>query len=160
MDQETVRHLFDYQDGQLIWKNPCARSKAKAGQRAGTLTPKGYRQVGVDWRLHMEHRLVFLWHHGYSPTQIDHINQDRSDNRIENLRAATPAQNSANTALRANNTSGMRGVRWDSLRKKWKVDVHANGRSVFSARFDDVELAELVSIEARNKYHGGFARHG
>ena len=57
------------------------------------------------------------------------------------------------------NTSGIKSVSWDKNRNKWHVQVISEKKVVFQKRFDDIELAEFVAIEARNKYHGKFARH-
>lgn len=160
LSQALVRHLFDYKDGALYWKNPPSPSPVKVGARAGTFSATtGYRQVSIHCRLVMEHRVIFLWHTGTLPAQVDHIDRDRCNNRIENLRAATVNENRYNSSSKRNNKSGVRNVWWDNSRKKWRVAVRKDGQIVFSARFDDLELAELVAIEARSKYHGEFACH-
>jgi hypothetical protein len=160
LSQELVQNLFDYQNGQLIWKNPHRPSRAKVGKQAGTISnTTGYRQVSVKSKTYMEHRIVFLWHHGFLPVNVDHINGNRLDNRINNLRAATVNQNRYNALPKRNNTSGVRGVSWSKSSKKWCAAVRANNRIVFRAMFDDLELAELTVIMAREKYHGNFASH-
>ena len=67
-------------------------------------------------------------------------------------------QNAYNTKIRTNNTSGVKGVSWHKKDKKWRVRVCVDGVNNFIGNFDDLELAELVAIEARDKYHGKFAR--
>jgi hypothetical protein len=160
LSQELVQHLFSYEEGKLIWKNPVKASRAKAGARAGTFSNStGYRQVSVNSRTYLEHRIIFLWCYGFLPVNVDHINGDRLDNRVENLRSATINQNRYNALPKRNNKSGVRGVYWSKTSKKWCVAVRANNRIAFRQFFDDLEFAELVSIMAREKYHGMFANH-
>ena len=83
------KDIFDYSDGQLIYKS--ARGRMMAGDRAGSFGVRGYRQVKVDNKLMREHRVIFEMFNGAIPVgmDIDHINGIRDDNRIENLRLAT-----------------------------------------------------------------------
>jgi hypothetical protein len=97
---------------------------------------------------------------GYRYMMVDHINMDRSDNRIENLRLATRSQNMMNMPAHADSKSGVKGVSWREDTKKWAVRVTIGGGVYKSfGCYDDLELAELVAQEAREKYHGEFARH-
>jgi len=100
-----------------------------------------------------------LYHHGVVPEQLDHINRDTSDNRIENLRPANICQNARNRGLFSNNTSGCKGVAWDKTASKWISYVSVNKKHTKLGAFDDLELAELVSIEARDLYYGKYANH-
>ena len=159
MDQETVKHLFDYRDGELFWR--VNSSRAKIGARAGSDCADGYRQVSIGKRkLVMEHRVIFLWHHGYLPDEIDHIDRNKSNSRIENLRAVTHRQNMRNSSARKNNVSGVKGVSWHKNTGKWIVQLGVNGRKKYVGVYDDLDLAQLVAEEARRKYHGEFACHG
>ena len=117
------------------------------------------RSVEIDHKSYSVHRLVWLMHHGVLPEFLDHINGNKLDNRIENLRPATKSQNNQNKRLYSNNTSGVKGVCWHKRIKKWQVNVRVNGKQKSFGFFDDIELAELVASEARNKLHGQFARH-
>jgi len=92
------------------------------------------------------------------PLEVDHIDADRHNNQIENLRAATSAQNQRNKPLQRNNTSGHKNVRWAN--GKWAVELKINGKAKYFGRFEDLELAALMASEVRDKYHGEFARHG
>jgi hypothetical protein len=105
------------------------------------------------------HQLVFLMHHGYMPQHVDHIDGNGFNNKIENLRASTPMQNQMNSKLRKSNTSGVKGVNWHTASNKWIVRMRCNGDRMYLGAYEDLELAELVANEARNKYHGEFARH-
>ena len=150
--QQRLHELFDYVDGELI-----RRGKRKKG---GTVSTRGYKKIGVDYKIYGEHQLVFLHHHGYLPEQIDHIDGNKLNNKIENLRAADNSKNMMNRELLRNNTSGAKGVFWDREYNKWRVAVRSNGVLRSFGRYIDFELAELVATEAREKYHGVFANHG
>lgn len=161
LTQAQLQAMFDYrEDGKLIRKFSTGRC-GKAGSFVGsygakTLGTRANRYVstkvrGESWQLH---RLIFLYHHGYVPEQIDHINRDCLDNRIENLRPADSSLNAVNRKLFSNNTSGVRGVSWHKNTKKWFVYVDVNKKRRNIGYFNDLELAELVAIEARDKYHG------
>ena len=155
--QEIAHQLFEYRDGALYWKvftNP----RAPIGAKAGSLNKRNQRRyVRINKVAHLEHRLIFLYHHGWLPKEIDHINANRLNNAIENLRPATRSENQRNKPLQINNTSGSKNVRYKA--GKWQVDIKVNCKPIYIGRFKDFELAELVAIEARNKYHRDFANH-
>lgn len=157
--QELLHKLFEYKNGILFWKIRPANN-IHIGAKAGSLHHTGYYQVRINWKFYRTHRLIFLFHHGYLPKFIDHINGIKHDNRIENLRVASPSQNCHNRRVNKNNTSGVKGVTWHKRDKKWYVRVGILGNLKSFGYYDDLELAELVAIEARNKYHGDFANHG
>jgi hypothetical protein len=93
------------------------------------------------------------------PEFLDHIDGNTFNNCIENLRPATISQNNCNQVIRKDNTSGIKGVSWCKTWKKWKVRVQINRKRISFGYFKNLELAELVAIEARNKFHGNFAKH-
>ena len=159
--QQRYLELFDYADGKLYWREDRGSQKCK-GKVAGTLNSNGYirvriRELGGAVSVH---RVIYCMQHGYMPDFIDHINGNRDDNRIENLRPATKSENKLNTANYANNTSGSKNVSWHKQRQKWGVSISLNYKRKFIGLFEDLELAQLVAMEARNKYHGVYANHG
>ena len=158
MTQEYAHSLFEYKDGGLYWKIRKA-PHVKIGAKVGSPAINGYESVMVDGRNWRIHRLVFLMQYGYLPKNIDHINGNRTDNRIENLRAADDSQNAHNQVLRSNNVSGIKGVSWNNDRQKWAVRVNYN-KKTYQRYVQDLELAELVAIEMRSKLHGEYANHG
>ena len=115
---------------------------------------RGYIVVRVDLVLHQAHRLAWLYVHGSWPVdQIDHINCDPSDNRICNLREATPAQNQANTRSYAK--SGFKGVRKNF--SKW--NAYIGGRTFkHLGSFDTPEEANAAYLTAARARSGEFAR--
>jgi hypothetical protein len=159
--QERLHELFEYRDdGNLIWK------KCKSGIRkdmvAGSLNPTtNHHQVLVDGKIYNLHRMIFMYHYGYltSGLEIDHIDTDKSNNRIENLREVTRAQNSMNTKIKSTNTSGVKGVYWNKSGQKWVSRIKVNGKNEYLGSYNTIEEAKEVITAARNNLHGDFARH-
>jgi hypothetical protein len=158
---DLLNHLFEYdkETGNLLWKRKSS-AKVKVGAIAGTLKSHGYLCVGINYNSYRAHRLIFLMHKGYLPKTIDHINGDKLDNRIENLRAATVGQNQHNRKTNANNTSGYKGVSWHKARKKWVARITLERKNIHLGYFANAEEAAKVVRAAREELHGDFAHHG
>ena len=158
LSQEYLHLLFTYCDGKLFWKVAKAK-RLKLNQEAGCHKEKGYFHIGIDGTNYLLHRLIFCMHYGYMPEFVDHIDGNPSNNKIENLRAATRSQNNCNSKIQKNNTSGIRGVSWHKTKNKWQVRCQANKKNINLGYFEDFELAEFVAQEARNLYHGEYVRN-
>lgn len=157
--QQLIADCFEYKDGYLYWKGVTHPNKQYLLDKpAGSIHKTGYRHITWLGKVQKAHRLIFMLHHGYLPPEIDHINGDRSDNHIENLRAADRSQNQCNRDVLANNTSGYAGVSWHKKSQSWLVRVMKNGKTVVNKYFKDLELAGLVATEARSLYHGAYAK--
>lgn len=89
---------------------------------------------------------------------VDHINGDQLDNRKENLRVCTHAQNLCNTKLYKNNKSGYKGVCWNKRKVAWTAQIYKNRKCFVLGSFDDPELAYAVYVAAADRIHGAFAR--
>ena len=159
--KELLDELFEYKDGSLYWKVTLS-NRGKIGNKAGSERTDGYLRLGINGKEYAIHRLVFFMHNGYLPKIIDHIDNNYLNNKIENLREATQSQNLQNSKLSKNNTSGIKNVSWDKEKNKWLVSIKIknNGKSQYIGYYANIELAELIAIEAREKYHGTFANHG
>jgi hypothetical protein len=155
--QAEALKYFEYKDGNLYWKTAIS-PKTKVGSIVGTINGQGRKQVGLNWKIYGLHRIIFLIHYGYFPKEVDHIDGNPLNNKIENLREATRSEQLCNTRLRKDSTSGIKGVMWHKLMKKWLVRVYKHKKVIYKNYFDDIELANLVAVEARNKYHGKFTR--
>jgi hypothetical protein len=152
--RERVKSLLKYrEDGHLIWM---VNSKVGLiGKPAGVLNKRtGYRVMSLDNKTYLVHRLIWLLHHGYLPKQIDHINRIKTDNRIENMRGATPSENVINTGLRKDNTSGCKGVSFCSIHNKWVSKIVRNNRVYHIGYFRSKEEA----INARSLREDLFGR--
>ena len=119
----------------------------------------GYINIRVNNKTYLAHRLIWLYVYGKWPIIIDHINGNKIDNRICNLRNATYQQNNCNKKF-IENTSGIKGVCWDKVRGKWFARIMLNYKSINIGRFDNLNDAKLAIEAARIKYHGEFANHG
>ena len=155
--QEVLRSKFDYhQDGYLVWKIKCKR--ANIGAKAGIVHPNGYLRTGINGKIYLNHRLIYIWHHGVLPEMVDHIDGNKLNNDINNLRIANNVTNQQNQKLKKENTSGFKNVSFCCQTKKWAVKIRIDGKSRTIGRYKDIELASLVAQETRAKYHGEYAR--
>ena len=150
LTQKCLHKLFEYKDGELI----------RGGKIAGSVNKKGYRCIGVGCKIYKAHRLVFMYHYGYLPEQVDHIDGNKLNNNVTNLRAADNSVNMMNRGLMRNNTSGYKGVFWDKESCKWRVAIRVGTKLRSFGRYIDKELADLIAMMAREKYHKEFANHG
>lgn len=151
---QDLRNHFRYEDGNLVRKDS-KRVQKPAGSHKGE-----YRVTLFNGKTYKTHRLIFLYHHGYLPEQIDHIDGDKHNNRIDNLRPCSASENSMNISIRSDSKSKAKGVVWEPDRQSWRVRVCVNSKTVYSARFKELESAKTAAINARNRYHGEYANHG
>jgi hypothetical protein len=160
LSQEYLHKLFEYKDGVLYWKEkPSKFANIKVGSPAGRTDSHGYFQTTINKRGYLNHRLIFFMHHGYLPKVLDHIDGNRKNNLIDNLREATVFQNNQNRAKLPNNKSGYKNVYFHKDSNKWAVTLRIDGKETHIGLFDDLELADLVATEARDKFHKQYARH-
>ena len=148
---------YDYETGRLVRiYHPVKNQRWRVGQVAGSRHGEGGYQVNVNGTQYLNCRLVWMWVHGEDPgeLEVDHKDEDRSNDRIDNLRLATRGQNQQNISTTARNTSGHKGVSWYKRLGKWRVDVC--GKTI--GYFSDIEEAIKVRIETANKICGEFAK--
>jgi hypothetical protein len=159
---EVLNSLFTYDEitGELRWKIvPKERvARAKVGDIAGAVMTNGYRMTCINYQKYLVHRLIWKMKTGSdAPFSIDHIDGDRLNNRFANLRAATQSQNGMNSKMRKNNTSGVKGVYWHQS-NRWQAQIMLHRKVIVLGGFDKIEEAASAVAEAREKYHGQFAR--
>lgn len=129
-------------------------NSSKIGQTVGVALRGRYAKICVDGVRYYAHRLAWLHIHGCWPKeQVDHINGDRSDNRLANLRECTNAENSQNAGTRVNNTSGLMGIHWCNTRRRWVAQIRQNGKIRGLGRFSSREEAQAAYISARAQTH-------
>lgn len=152
--QTQLLQLFDYDElsGKFIRKIKI-QGGGNVGTEAGTLTTNGYIGICVDGKIYYAHRLVWLYVYGIFPKQcIDHINGQRADNRLCNLRAVTNAQNSINLQhATKNSTTGFLGV--SKVRDKFRARIHCDGAYKHLGYFLTPEQAHEAYINARMALH-------
>lgn len=165
-------HLrYDPETGFMYWNNRSPSSFPNrtiytqwsskiAGTQAGNVNPDGYIKIKVLGKTYQAHRLVWLYVTGSWPdNQIDHINHIRSDNRFENLRDIQSCENTRNTSLYKNNSTGVHGVRFNSLRRKWISDIGFNNRRIRLGSYETLLDAVAARKAAEVKY-GFHENHG
>ena len=157
--QDQVRELFNYRNGKLYWK-ATVNNKTKKGNIVGTRTQQGYYQCCINYKIHLLHRVIFVYHYGYLPKVIDHIDGNPSNNKIENLREATGSQNNYNSKLNKRNLSGVKGVSWDGSREKWIASITVAKKQKNLGRYDNIFDAACRAMSVRNTEHGEFASSG
>ena len=149
---------YDPETGLFTWKIN-RKGGMRAGERAGTVTKRGYVYVTVDGKSYLGHRLAWFYIYGVWPEdQIDHEDRVRSDNRITGLREADPYQNQANRGRNRNNTSGYKGVFWHKLSGKWMAQLRAGGKVIYLGLHNKPEEAHQAYVAKQKELAGEFAR--
>jgi hypothetical protein len=167
MTQEFLKETFTYcPTGKLIWRTdrPIDHFATLIGyrvylsQRAGKVAGKiainegkerrDTRVVIISFKGEKKnyplHRLIFMYHHGYVPELIDHINADYLDNRIENLQELNNQLNTSKAGMFSHNTSGYKGVRYRPRDEKWIVNLKVDGKGYYLGQYDDLEYAAEI----------------
>lgn len=154
--QSFLKSILNYNPdtGIFTWKIKPAQC-VKIGDVAGYIDKStGYISIGINKKLYRAHRLAWLYIHGEFPIEeIDHINHDRSDNRIDNLRAVSHKDNGKNVSKRKDNTSGHLGIYWDKRRNKWHTQIKVKNKVIYLGLFTDIIEAIAVRKKAEIKYN-------
>ena len=158
---EELKEFLDYNPdtGIFTWKKQVAPN-IKVGQKAGVMHSWTYYIIiTFKNREYYAHRLGYYMYHGIDPLEklVDHIDGDRSNNKINNLRLASKSENGRNRVnLSSNNTSGVIGVCWDKNAKKWKAYIMINGKTKHLGYFINKEDGIKARREGEIKYFGDF----
>lgn len=149
--QAELKHFLKYDpDTGLFTWNTSHNTKLKVGAIAGGLDGEGYHRVMLNGKHYKGHRLAWLYVHGVMPDcEIDHINRNPSDNRIDNLRLADRHLNTQNCGIRKDSTSGFAGVSFYKPTGKWKAQISVNKQKRHLGYFDTPEEAHRVYVEAK-----------
>tara|TARA_R110002020_G_scaffold247219_1_gene461147 strand:+ start:426 stop:920 length:495 start_codon:yes stop_codon:yes gene_type:complete len=161
LDRDLAESLLDYNadDGTFIWTN-YNKNNTKKGMNAGYINKRGYLKIQIFGKIYFAHRLAWLIYYGNFPEYgIDHIDGNKLNNSIKNLRDVGQLDNSKNTKLNKNNKSGFNGVTWAKHRGKWRSRIMFEGKDMTLGFFDDLEEAIRVRIDA-NKRYGFHDNHG
>ena len=158
VSRERVLELLDYceESGTFTWKK--SRGRVKAGDKAGSVgTHRGcpsYLSISLDGRCYRAHHLAWLWVHGRWPKdQLDHIDTDKLNNRIANLREACTAENQQNQRkAHRNNRSGLLGATLHR-NKFWRAQIAVNGKAKHLGYFDTPEAAHEAYVSAKRAMH-------
>lgn len=154
--------LYDPITGKFVWRHS-VKGHIKQGEPAGSIDPRGYWSMRIDNEWYAGHRLAWLWVYGRWPSgEIDHINMNRADNRIDNLREATRSQNLHNGPARSHNSHGTKGItklkyngKWNG---RWVAQIQRNKKQHYLGTFATAEEAHQAYRAAAEKFYGQFAR--
>lgn len=148
---------YDPATGAFTWRR--SKGAAPAGSPVGGKhRSKGYGDAVVDGERHATHRMIWLYAHGRWPKgEIDHINGDRSDNRLANLRDVSGAVNRQNqrAATSKNLKSKLIGAHWNKRYRVWRSHIHAGGKPIYLGQFASAEEAHAAYVTAKRKLHKG-----
>lgn len=158
-----AHHLFRYDEetGRLFWKNKShPRSHAQIGSEVGTKRVDGRHEIIVKGHHFRTHRVIWFMANGVWPKdEIDHLDGDPSNNRLDNLREATRSENARNMRKRHNSQVCMNGVYWQKRDGRYQVYIGAGGRQKYLGYFANLDDACAARRAAEIEY-GYSARHG
>jgi hypothetical protein len=160
LTQSRLKELLHLSDNEVFTHKITASNRVKLGSFAGTITGHGYRVISLDRKRYYGHRLLWLWHYGEFPKgQIDHINHNRLDNRLDNLRAVSNQDNHRNETLSTNSLSGFTGVCFSTREQKFRAHIKVDFKQIHLGHFKQLSDAVLARINAEEKY-GFHKNHG
>lgn len=155
--QERLKEMLEYspETGVFTWKKSSGR--VKAGAKAGWTTHNGYLKIAIDKVEYTAHRLAWFYTYNKWPTEdLDHINGERQNNKLSNLREATRSQNLQNKGKQCNNTSGFIGVSYNKSRGKWDARLKVCGKQICLGLFETAEEASKAYETESSKHFKEF----
>lgn len=163
LTQERLKEVLHYdpETGQFIWL--VARAQKPKGSIAGAIKKGpasssqrrwGYVLIGIARKVYFAHRLAWFYVYGRWPVQqLDHIDGDRTNNRIANLRESTSAQNAQNRYYSGGKSSRFLGVCWAKDTQRWQTMIRINGKPIYLGQYRTEAEAYEVYLAAKAKYH-------
>lgn len=148
---DQIRQLlaYDPDTGVFVWRPRARWVNNRAGKQAGILNKQGYVCVTVRSKSYLAHRLAWAYTYGEWPTHnLDHINRNRADNRITNLREASAGENAQNTPRYRSNKSGCKGV-YEHSWGKWEAYITINRKRVYLGVFESLAEAKNARQKAQ-----------
>lgn len=141
--QEYLKSIFEYDGHDLRWS--VTRGLARAGSIAGTINSRGYRHIRIDNKFYQSHRLIWIFIYGKLPDGmvVDHINRDRTDNRVDNLRLLSNSANNRNSIRSDHEDVGV----WKTG-NRFKATYNLDGKRHYIGTFASKEEA----IKKRAEY--------
>ena len=154
LTQAILKFWFFYDQTTGVFVRTKNKGRAKQGQKAGTIHSSGYEVIRINDKLYKSHRLAWLYEYGVWPDQIDHINGNKKDNRLCNLRLISASENMQNRHKpNPNNTSGYKGVGWSKKLCKWRVKIMKDYKTIHLGYFKDIDDAIKAYAQGAAKYH-------
>lgn len=158
---EVLRQLLRYEPetGKLFWKITLSNRKPKGTEAFAGRGSHGYRHGGIYGGKYLAHRVIWAMEHGAWPKfTVDHVNGNKEDNRLCNLREATWSENNCNTGPRRRNKTGMKGVCFDTRKGKFLAQVAIQRRNYHIGYFNTAESAHAAYCIKASSLHGKFYR--
>lgn len=149
---DQIKNLltYDADTGVFVWRPRVTWINNRAGKTAGTIGKDGYVRVSIQRKSYLAHRLAWAYAYGKWPEHwLDHINRNRADNRLANLRVASPGTNAQNTPRYQNNKSGCKGVYAHSW-GKWEAYITVNRKRMYLGVYESLEDAKHARQSAQN----------
>lgn len=172
ISKELLIELLDYRPGtgDFFWKERSIKyfptenvrnlwNSQFAGKKAGHRMAGGYWVIGLFNKPHYAHRLAWIIEYGVVPSYVDHINHNRDDNRIENLRSVSRMENEKNQRLSSRNKSGICGVSWVKRDGNWQTYINIYKCRITLGNFYDFFQACCARKRAEVRF-GYHANHG
>ena len=143
--QKEIINLFEYDSGRLKYKIP--KGSMATGQTAGTVNKSGYEMITISGKKYSTHRLIYCYFHGdlNDNLKIDHIDGDKLNNKIENLRKVTVQENGFNIRCK--------GYSYNKRERKYKAKIVVDGKQIHLGSFDKEEDAREAYLKGKEKYH-------
>jgi len=160
-NKDSLNAIFLYQNGELFYKIR-TNGRLKSGTRAGSLMSRGYRKIMIKRKSYLEHRIIWMMFNGEIPDkmEVDHIDGNKLNNQIGNLRIATRTQNRMNIGPYNCNKLKMKGVSWHKQVKKWVARIRVDKKLIHLGVFDNPEDAFNKYKSASEYYHKEFSFYG
>jgi hypothetical protein len=156
-----VRRLLSYDAETGVFRWRIRRCAMAPGSVAGGRSAAGYQCISFDGKRTLAHRLAWLHAYGAWPSgELDHIDGDKTNNRLANLREASRSENNINRSVPRSNTSGFRGVSWHKRVRKWEANIKFGGRQKHLGYYSCPAEAHRAYVEAATKLHGDFIWRG
>lgn len=159
---QLVKECYNYNSltGMLTWKVNRYKRSPHIGKEVGGIGKDGYSKLKLNGSMYRTHRVIWALVHGVQPTgEIDHINGNRLDNRLANLRVVDGQTNHMNVKHNRRNTSGVQGVHWGQRESKWIASIHEKGKKLRLLATRDFFEAICIRKSAEITY-GYHVNHG
>jgi hypothetical protein len=155
LTQQYLHQVFDYIDGHFYRKIKTSNF-ANLG-KVGHIGNRGYEIISVCGRQYLAHRLAWFYVYGVMPSMIDHIDGDRKNNKIENLRICDCSKNAMNSGVKKRNKLGVKGV-FESKNGKYVAQICLNYKKIHIGTFHTIEEASDAYAVASKLYHKEFSK--
>jgi len=152
LTQDYLKKILKYKDGKLYWKIDRGNNSCKNKQTGLLSKNDGYGRISLYGKSYLAHRIIWLYHYGYMPKFIDHLDHNRSNNSIDNLADKTHQENHRNRKLHKNNSSGFTGVTYHKTKKLWTAQITLGMKQVQLGQFDTLEEAIGMRLTANDHY--------